>query len=117
MRPSAVALAAVVTCLPVMAQQDVNFAKHTARVADLRRAVDVASDREARARTALEWLVGLQKLLSVIPFGAADQEPFRSWLVAHEDLTVYNEPGGEWMVPTQLIWQTHDGVRGTRAAD
>ncbi|HVL66054.1 MAG TPA: hypothetical protein VM364_02200 [Vicinamibacterales bacterium] len=77
------------------------------------KAMKTATDPEARAAATLEWLRALRNVLEVERIGAAE----RRWLKGQEKLVAYNEPGGVWMIRDTAIWEAHDRVRGTKAAD
>ena len=93
------------------------FTERADLVARLERAAR-ASAGESRARLTLLWLRGIRWLLSSVPFDVTQRlEPYRSWLEAHDDIVVYSEPSGEWLIESELIWRLHDEHRRAAAAE
>lgn len=69
--------------------------------------LELAVARDAQALAALEWLRALKAVLEAIPFERATG-PYESWIKAHENLIVYDEPGGRWLIGNDLIETMRD---------
>jgi hypothetical protein len=103
--------------LQALASDGVPFVERARLVARLERAAR-ASAGESGARLTLLWLRGIRWLLSAVPFDVTQRlEPYRSWLEAHDDIVVYSEPSGEWLIESDLIWRAHDEHRRSAAAE
>ncbi len=72
---------------------------------------------EARGKAALAWLEALRQALSAIPIERTDNPIFKIWLDGHDELVVYSEPAGQWLVRHEVIWKLHDEHRTSAAAD
>src|SRR5688572_25307027 len=95
-------------------------ATFTARVAvfeSRERHLSEARGADPRGQAALAWLQSLTQVLASIPIERTDDPIFSSWLGAHDQLVVYSEPAGEWLVRHEVIWKTHDEHRQSTAAD
>jgi len=81
--------------------------------------VDPAESAETRGRLALLWVRTMRRTLATIPstLDGPKQEPYQSWLAAHEATVFYAEPAGEWILPTPALWELHHHVRQTTSAD
>lgn len=99
----------------VAAQQSL-FATAAAEFDARSKQIDAARDPEARGKATLEWLRALDAVLAAIPFGGP-KEAEQAWLDKHENLAVYGEPAGEWLIPDVVIWAAHAKNKGTAAAD
>jgi hypothetical protein len=100
-----------------LASDAVPFAERASLVARLERAAR-ASAGESGASFTLLWLKGIRWLLSAVPFDTTQRdEPYRSWLAAHDPIVVYSEPSGEWLIESDLIWRVHDEHRRSAAAE
>jgi hypothetical protein len=89
------------------------IAAFDARARELTEAAGV----EPRGQVTLDWLRALRGVLQAIPFARTDDPLFSNWLEAHDELVVYNEPGGTWMIASDLVWKLHDEHRRSSAAD
>jgi hypothetical protein len=78
-----------------------------------------AESAETRGRLALLWVRAMRRTLATIPntIDGSKQEPYQSWLAAHEASAFYAEPAGEWILPNEALWELHDQVRQTTSAD
>lgn len=83
----------------------------------LRAGSDQAPDRDQRGRLALLWMRGVRALLARIPFGDADEPPYRDWIARHEQIVTYSEPAGQWLITPEVMWRTHDAHRTTASAE
>ena len=68
-------------------------AEFDARTATVQRA---ASDG-SRAVAALDWLRALDAVLKAVPFERT-AGPHEAWLKRYDDLIVYSEPAGQWLI-------------------
>jgi hypothetical protein len=73
-----------------------------AREATLKR----ATTEDSRSVATLDWLRALGSVLKAIPIERATG-PYDEWLKTHEDLIVYSEPAGEWLIRHDLISDLH----------
>lgn len=75
-----------------------------------------AAAGNARAAAALEWARALKNVLRAIPVerGAG---PHEQWVKTHEELIVYSEPAGEWLIGYDVIWGLHRQHAQSPAAD
>jgi hypothetical protein len=76
-----------------------------------------AQQPEQGGRLALYWLRSLRWLVSAIPFGDSNREPYRRWLADHDQLVIYSEPAGQWLVMPDVPWEVHDAHRKASVAD
>ena len=72
---------------------------------------------EARGQATLAWLRALEAVLRAVPIERTDDPIFATWLNAHEEIVVYSEPSGEWLISEAVVWKLHDEHRGSAAAD
>src|ERR671911_172365 len=75
-----------------------------------------ARGSDPRGQAALAWLQALAQVLASIPIERTDDPIFSSWLAAHDELVVYSEPAGEWLVRHEGLRKTHDEHRQSPAA-
>ncbi len=75
-----------------------------------------ARDPEERGWAALEWLRALRDVLRAIPIERS-VGPYPAWVAAHDDLIVYSEPAGEWLLRDVMVWKTHADHAASSAAD
>jgi hypothetical protein len=95
-------------------------ATFTARVAvfeSRERHLSEARGSDPRGQAALAWLQALAQVLASIPIERTDDPIFSSWLAAHDELVVYSEPAGEWLVRHEVLRKAHDDHRRSAAAD
>src|SRR4030095_5747107 len=59
-----------------------------------------------RSVATLDWLRALRSVLKAIPIERATG-PYEEWLKTHEDLIVYSEPSGEWLIRHDVIAGLH----------
>jgi hypothetical protein len=76
-----------------------------------------APDANQRARLALLWLRAQRSLLTMIPFERPPVSPYREWLAQHQDVVVYSEIGGQWVVLPKVLWRVHDAYKSAEAAE
>jgi hypothetical protein len=66
----------------------------------------LATSEDSRSVATLDWLRALRSVLKAIPFERANG-PYEEWLKTHDDLIVYSEPSGEWLIRHDLIAGFH----------
>ena len=93
------------------------FAERAALVARLHAASERAPDANQRARFALLWLRAMHSLLAKMPFGPTAEEPYREWLERHENVVIYSEPAGQWLLIPEVIWKVHDAHRSAAPSE
>ena len=71
---------------------------------------------EAGAAAALQWLRALRAVLQSVPIERR-AGPHEAWLKAHDELIVYSEPAGEWLISNNLIGGVHRQYAASAAAD
>lgn len=49
-------------------------------------------------------LLALRLALKAIPFGKAEEKPYKDFLKINDKSVVYSEPAGEWFVRSELFW-------------
>jgi hypothetical protein len=109
-----------VLVLQLAAADGRDAATFTARVAALEtreHQLVEARGTNQRGQAALAWLQALAQVLAAVPIERADHPIFPSWLAAHDDLVVYSEPSGEWLIRHEVLRRTHDEHRQSSAAD
>jgi len=72
---------------------------------------------EDAARLALLWLRGVKWMLASIPLAQRDGEPHHDWIQQHQEVVVYSEPAGEWLIFPDVIWKMHDQYRNAAIAE
>jgi hypothetical protein len=102
--------------LGAMASGQPAFADTVAAFEAKQAALARARGVDARGAAALEWLRATRAVLDSVPFEGPSPAQ-RSWLDAHQDLVVYHEPAGIWIVTSAVAWRTHDENRASAAAD
>jgi hypothetical protein len=93
------------------------FAGRAALVARLRAGSERAPDANQRARLALLWLRAMRSLLSTVPFGGSNEQPYQDWLAQYEKVVVYSEPAGQWLLFPEVVWRVHDEHKASQAAE
>lgn len=91
------------------------------RVAELelaaaRKSFATSPDANANARATLAWLRALQNVLKAIPIERTSG-PHQAWVKANEDLIVYSEPAGEWLIRHDLLFVVHADHAKSAVAD
>jgi hypothetical protein len=76
----------------------VDVSRRAQLAARLQAGSERAPDANRRARLALLWLRAQRSLLTMVPFERPPVSPYREWLVQHQDVVVYSEIGGQWVV-------------------
>ena len=76
-----------------------------------------ARGTEPRGQAALARLQALAQVLASIPIERTDDPIFPSWLAAHDELVVYSEPAGEWLIRHVVLRQAHAEHQQSTAAD
>ena len=93
------------------------FAERAALVARLQAGSERAPDANQRARLALLWLRAVRSVLATIPFGPSAEPTSRDWLARHENVVVYSEPAGQWLLIPEVIWKIHNAHRSAASAE
>jgi hypothetical protein len=75
------------------------------------------TEREAAARFALYRLRAMKAVLMEVPRFQGESEPYSSWIRAHADASMYNEPAGFWQVSPSHVMSVHEIYADTSAAD
>ena len=94
-----------------------SFARRADLVNRLESAAGRAASDDQRGRLRLLWLRAVRWLLASVPFGAAEQPPYRDWLTKHDTLVTYSEPAGEWLLQTDAVWTMHETHTASSSAD
>ena len=68
--------------------------------------LQLATSEDSRSVATLDWLRALRGVLKAIPVERA-AGPHLAWLKTHEELLVYSEPSGEWLIRHDLIAALH----------
>jgi hypothetical protein len=78
-----------------------------------------ARPAEERGRVTLLWVRTMRRAFAAIPvtIDATRQEPYRTWLAAHDDEVFYAAPAGEWKLRNERLWALHDEVRASSSAE
>jgi len=64
-------------------------------------------------KDALKADLGIKRLrilahaMRAVPFGKAEQPPYKNFLKAHDKEVVYSEPSGQWLVRSELFWELY----------
>jgi hypothetical protein len=103
----------------VLADETTTFPARADLTDRLRSVLANPADAETRGRLALLWVRTMLRTLGAIPFttDGTKQEPYRSWLRAHDADVVYSEPAGQWLMITENLWRLHDEHRQTASAE
>src|SRR5205814_670642 len=75
------------------------------------------TDVQSHGRQALLWVRVMRSALGAIPMRGREQEPYRTFLQRHQAVAVYNEPGGQWMLIPDVVWNVHDSNRSSSSAE
>lgn len=80
---------------------------------------NVTRPPDTRGRLTLLWVRVMRRAFAAIPItvDATRQEPYRTWLAAHEDVVFYAQPAGEWKLANDRLWALHDAVHATASAE
>jgi len=102
-----------------LADETATFATRADLAARLRAALANPDDAETRGRLTLLWVRAIRATLGAIPMttDGTKQEPYRSWLAAHDADVIYSEPAGQWLMVTENLWRLHDEHRPTSSAE
>ena len=92
------------------------FAKRVAEFDARAAALESAQQGEPAATAALAWLRGLRAVLQAIPFEKPSAEIER-WLKTHDELIVYSEPAGQWLISPNLLDGVHRQYAASKAGD
>lgn len=76
-----------------------------------------STDREKQAAASLKALIDLRAKLQKIPFNSEDEEPHKSFLKPNEKSIVYNEPAGQWILRSDLLWELREKYSDLAIAD
>lgn len=73
---------------------------------------------EEKARLDLQRLQALQGVLASVPWRRdLWDDSLRAWIQDRQAEIRYNEPGGQWLVPHEHIFATHDANRNAAVSD
>lgn len=87
--------------------KNLDFAS-AAEVSDfLRTAPAFVKDDALKADLGVKRLRVLAAAMRAVPFGKAEQSPYKTFLRAHEKEVVYSEPSGQWLVRSDVFWELH----------
>jgi hypothetical protein len=101
-----------------LVRPDDDFVVRTELVDFIEREQTRASAPEAAACLDLRRLQAIQRALESLGFGyQPGLERMKTWPRPRQDLVVYNEPGGAWMLRHQAIFDSHARHRPTAVAD
>jgi hypothetical protein len=101
-----------------LVRPDDDFAARTELIEFIERELGKTSEPESAARLALARLQAITRALESIGHGhRTGLERLRTWPRARQDLLVYNEPGGSWMLRHEAIANEHARHRAAAAAD
>jgi len=73
----------------------------------LKNAAPQVKNNDDKADLSFKLLTALKAALGAIPFGKGMQNPYKDFLDANAKEVVYSEPSAEWLVRSDLIWETH----------
>lgn len=93
------------------------FAAIAELVAFIERVAPAYTDADGRARIDLSRLRAMAAALKALPVAAQNADPYRRWMDARKDELVYNEPAGEWMLRSPVIWALQARHARTALAD
>ena len=113
-----VLLLAVTLVVQVPGRDSSTFRRRVAELelAAARKAFATSPDANANARATLKWLRALQNVLKAIPIERASG-PHEAWVKANEDLILYSEPAGEWLIRHDLLLVVHADHAKSAVAD
>lgn len=80
-------------------------------------AAAAVKERDAQADLSFRRLVALSQALKSVPFGKADENPYKNFLAANEKEVVYSDPSGEWLVRSDIFWETHARFKDAPAGE
>jgi hypothetical protein len=64
-----------------------------------------ATQPDAAAELELARLTAIQKAAESLPTDKQEQPPYQGWIKANQSLIVYSEPGGQWMIKADIVWE------------
>jgi hypothetical protein len=64
-----------------------------------------ATQPDAAAELELARLTAIQKAAESLPTDKQEQPPFQGWIKTNQALIVYSEPGGQWMIKADVVWE------------
>jgi hypothetical protein len=92
-----------------------------ADLADLARFLTAATaetaDRPALAELQLARLLAMKRAAESLPTDKQDQPPYSTWIKANNDAINYSEPGGQWLLQSDLFWRLADTFRDLPIAE
>jgi hypothetical protein len=103
--------------LRVLADEHAPFTERERLAEALSDQLSRTADVQSHGRQALVWVRVMRSALGAIPMRAREQEPYRAFLQRHQAEAVYNEPGGQWMLIPDVIWNIHDSNRSSSSAE
>ena len=92
------------------------FARRAAELEARQATLSLAASEDSRAVAALDWLRALRGVLEAIPIARTDG-PHQPWLKRHEDLLVYSEPAGQWLIGSDVIGEIYRRHAASAVAD
>ena len=74
-----------------------------------------SSDKSAEIE--VKRLLALRSALKTIPADKRETSPYKEFLKAQENETVYSEPSGEWLVVSNQFWGLHNKYKKSTVSD
>jgi hypothetical protein len=75
------------------------------------------TDPDGRGRIELARLRALSTAASLVPRTGGRRQPFAGWLDARKTDVIYDEPGGQWMLDSAMLWEAHARQSKTTSAE
>jgi len=75
------------------------------------------ADRPALAELQLMRLLAMKRAAESLPTDKQDQPPFSTWIKTNKDAIIYSEPGGQWLLQSELFWRLADSFRDLPIAE
>lgn len=72
---------------------------------------------DEKADFSFKRLQVLNAALKNVPLGKSAQNPYKDFLKANEKEVVYSEPSGEWLVRSDVFWETHAKYKETTTGE
>lgn len=92
-----------------------------ADLADLARFLTVATAEVANRPTLAELqfarLLAMKRAAESLPTDKQEQPPYQTWIKANNEAIVYSEPGGQWLLQSELLWRLADAFRDLPIAE
>ena len=109
-------LALVLSLAQVEGRDPATFARRTAEFETVAAKRAAASAPAEQSRLALEWLRALRAVLKAIPIEQVDG-PHHAWVKANDELIIYSEPAGEWLIGQDVLDRVYREHATSAAAD